>query len=70
MKAGTNGRNRHHSPALEKRVVIVFHSDCAGEMLDMLVGAGASIDLVDFVSPTQAVYIGKIMQMEKYYMPQ
>lgn len=68
MKADTS--ELYHYPIPRKRIIVIFDADKGGELLDMLVGAGAHVDLVGFVAPWQVAYIDRIMQNDNNYLPQ
>lgn len=68
MQAGTSEDKTKYLS--RHRIVVILDTDRAGELLDMLVGAGARIDLAQFVSPMQVAYIDRIMQNDNYYAPQ
>lgn len=68
MKADTSELYRHPIP--HKRIIVIFDADKGGELLDMLVGAGARVDLVGFVAPWQVAYIDRIMQNDNNYLTQ
>lgn len=55
------GNTRH-------RIIVIFDSDRAGELLDQLVQAGARLDLVGFVQPWQVAAINRIMQKDSTYL--
>ena len=67
MKTGTN-EELNSKPKVRERIVVVFNADKCGELLDMLVGAGALIDVVGFVSPWQVAAINRIMQKDSTYL--
>lgn len=54
----------------QHRVIVIFDSDRAGNLLDHLVQAGARLDLVGFVQPWQVAAIDRIMQNDNNYLPQ
>ena len=68
MKADTS--KLYHYPTPHKRIIVIFDADNGGELLDMLVGAGAHVDLVGFVAPWQVAYNDRIMQNDNNYLPQ
>lgn len=68
MRTGTGEDKTEYCP--RKRIVVIFDSPRAGELLDILAGAGAQIDLVNFISPVQVAWLDRIMQNDGNYMPQ
>ena len=50
-----------------QRIIVIFDSDRAGELLDLLTQAGARLDLVGFAQPWQVAAIDRIMKKDSTY---